>query len=57
MSLVKWGFIGLFLLPVAEMAAFVAVAITIGWFWAVVPFSGHDDSGPPDPAAIGPQRP
>ena len=24
MSLVKWGFIGLFLLPVAEIAAFVA---------------------------------
>ena len=30
MSLVKWGFIGLFLLPVAEMAAFVAVALTVG---------------------------
>ena len=38
MSLVKWGFIGLFLLPLAEMAAFVAVAITIGWFWAVCLF-------------------
>lgn len=31
MSLVKWGFIGLFLLPVVEMAAFIAVALTIGW--------------------------
>lgn len=35
MSLVKWGFIGLFLLPVAEVAVFVAVAIAIGWLWAV----------------------
>jgi UPF0716 protein FxsA len=38
MSLVKWGFIGLFLLPLAEMAAFAAVAITIGWFWAACLF-------------------
>lgn len=38
MSLVKWGFIGLFLLPVAEMAVFIAVAISIGWFWAVCLF-------------------
>ena len=38
MSLVKWGFIGLFLLPVAEMAAFVAVALAIGWLPAVCLF-------------------
>lgn len=38
MSLVKWGFIGLFLLPVAEMAAFVAVALAIGWVGAVCLF-------------------
>lgn len=38
MSLVKWGFIALFLLPVAEMAAFVAVALAIGWFWAACLF-------------------
>jgi UPF0716 protein FxsA len=38
MSLVKWGFIGLFLLPVAEMAAFIAVAIAIGWLGAVCLF-------------------
>jgi UPF0716 protein FxsA len=38
MSLLKWGLIGLFLLPVAEMAVFVAVAIAIGWFWAVCLF-------------------
>ena len=34
MSLVKWGFIGLILLPVAEIAAFVVMALVIGWFWA-----------------------
>jgi UPF0716 family protein affecting phage T7 exclusion len=38
MSLVKWGFIGLFLLPLAEMAAFVAVALTIGWIPAACLF-------------------
>jgi UPF0716 protein FxsA len=38
MSLVKWGFIGLFLLPVVEMAAFVAVALTVGWLPAVCLF-------------------
>ena len=41
MSLVKWGFIGLFLLPVAEMAAFVAVALAIGWLLGGLPFSRH----------------
>ena len=29
MSLVKWGFIALFLLPVAELVVFIAVALTI----------------------------
>jgi UPF0716 protein FxsA len=38
MSLVKWGFIGLFLLPLAEMAAFVAVAVAIGWIPAICLF-------------------
>lgn len=38
MSLVKWGFVGLFLLPVAETVAFVAVAVMIGWFWAACLF-------------------
>src|SRR5688572_16508312 len=38
MSLVKWGFIALFLLPVVEMAAFVAVALAIGWLPAVCLF-------------------
>jgi UPF0716 protein FxsA len=38
MSLVKWGFIGFFLLPVAEMAVFVAIALAIGWFSTVCLF-------------------
>jgi UPF0716 protein FxsA len=38
MSLVKWGFIGLFLLPLAEMATFVAVAVAIGWIPATCLF-------------------
>jgi UPF0716 protein FxsA len=38
MSLVKWGFIGLILLPLAEMAAFVAVAAAIGWIPAACLF-------------------
>src|SRR5687768_7828912 len=38
MSLVKWGFIGLILLPIAEFAAFVVVALLIGWFWTACLF-------------------
>ncbi len=38
MSLVKWGFIGLLLLPLAEIAAFILIAFVIGWFWAVCLF-------------------
>jgi UPF0716 protein FxsA len=34
MSLVKWAFIGVILLPLAEFAAFIAVAFSIGWLWA-----------------------
>ena len=45
MSLVKWGFIGLLALPVAEMPRFIVVAMTIGWFWAPAPFSGHHALG------------
>jgi UPF0716 protein FxsA len=36
MSLVKWAFIGLLLLPAAEIGTFVLFALTIGWFWTVV---------------------
>ena len=38
MSLVKWTFIGLLLLPAAELLAFVLVASLIGWFWAAALF-------------------
>lgn len=38
MSLVKWGFIALFLLPIAELAVFVALALTIGWLWTICLF-------------------
>jgi UPF0716 protein FxsA len=35
MSLVRWAFIGLLLLPAAELLAFVLVATLIGWLPAV----------------------
>ncbi len=38
MPLVKWGFIGLLLLPVAEIAAFIVIAALIGWLWAICLF-------------------
>jgi UPF0716 protein FxsA len=34
MSLVKWTFIGLLALPLAEVVTFLLVAVLIGWFWA-----------------------
>jgi UPF0716 protein FxsA len=34
MSLVKWAFIGVILLPLAEFALFVTLAFSIGWLWA-----------------------
>ncbi len=34
MTIVKWGFIGLVLLPVAEIAAFIVVASVFGWLSA-----------------------
>jgi UPF0716 protein FxsA len=38
MSLVKWTFIGLVLLPAAEIGAFLLVAMMIGWLWTIVLF-------------------
>ena len=35
MSLVKWGFVGLLALPLAEGATFVLVALAIGWLWTM----------------------
>jgi UPF0716 protein FxsA len=40
MSLVKWSFIGLLVLPAAELAAFIVVASQIGWLRAGVLFLG-----------------
>jgi UPF0716 protein FxsA len=38
MSLVKWAFVGVILLPVAETAVFIAMVLAIGWPWAVILF-------------------
>jgi UPF0716 protein FxsA len=38
MSLVKWAFIGLLVLPAAELAAFLLVAAMIGWLRTAVLF-------------------
>ena len=38
MSLVKWAFIGLLLLPVLEVAVFLAVAALVGWLVAGILF-------------------
>jgi UPF0716 protein FxsA len=35
MSIVKWALIGLLMLPLAEIAAFLLMAHLIGWFWAI----------------------
>ena len=38
MSLVKWTFIGLAALPVAELLVFILVAALIGWLWTAALF-------------------
>jgi UPF0716 protein FxsA len=38
MSLVKWAFIGLLVLPAAEIVGFLLVAALIGWLWAGIAF-------------------
>ena len=45
MSLVKWAFIGVLLLPAAEFAAFVLVALVVGWLWAALLFLGTTAAG------------
>src|SRR5438105_12812039 len=40
MSLVKWAFVGLVLLPAAELGVFFLVAVLIGWPWAIAFFLG-----------------
>jgi UPF0716 family protein affecting phage T7 exclusion len=38
MSLVKWIFIGLFVLPAAEVLVLILVAALIGWRWTAMFF-------------------
>jgi UPF0716 protein FxsA len=38
MSLLKWAFIGLVVLPAAEIVVIILLAITIGWLWTVLLF-------------------
>jgi UPF0716 protein FxsA len=40
MSLVKWAFIVVVLLPVAEIAVFILLALSIGWLWTLALFLG-----------------
>jgi len=43
--LVKWTFIGLLMLPIAEVASFLLVAVLIGWFWAAALFFATSVAG------------
>jgi len=45
MSLVKWTFIGLLVLPLAELVSFLLVAMLIGWFWAFTLFVATSVAG------------
>lgn len=45
MLLVKWAFIGLLVLPAAELVAFLLVAALIGWLWAAVLFVATSVAG------------
>jgi UPF0716 family protein affecting phage T7 exclusion len=38
MSLLKWAFIVVLLLPVAEIAVFILLALSIGWLWTFALF-------------------
>jgi len=45
MSLVKWTLIGVILLPAAEIATFLVVAMTIGWLWTALLLAGTTAAG------------
>ena len=45
MSLVKWTFVGLLLLPAAELVVLLLATATIGWFWTVVLLLGASLTG------------
>jgi UPF0716 protein FxsA len=38
MSMVKWTFVALLILPAAEIGVFVLVALMIGWLWTIILF-------------------
>jgi UPF0716 protein FxsA len=40
MSLVKWAFIMVLLLPAVEIAVFILLAMMIGWLWTLALFLG-----------------
>src|SRR5262249_57312653 len=42
---VKWALVGAILVPVAEVAAFIAVAMAIGWFPTLVLFVATSAAG------------
>jgi UPF0716 protein FxsA len=45
MSLVKWAFIGLLLLPAAEIGIVILVALLIGWLWTIILFLATSAAG------------
>ena len=45
MSLVKWAFVGLLLLPAAELGVFFLMTALIGWLWTIALFLGTSGAG------------
>jgi UPF0716 protein FxsA len=45
MSLVKWAFIGIVMLPAAEIGVFLLLAVLIGWLWTIALFLGTSVAG------------
>jgi UPF0716 protein FxsA len=45
MSLVKWIIVGVLLLPAAEIAVFVLMAMLIGWLWTILLFVATSVAG------------
>ena len=57
MSLVKWAFIGLLVLPAAEIVAFILVAALIGWLLGGDSFRRHLGRGRDVAPAVRTRRP
>ena len=45
MSLVKWAFVALLLLPAAEIGVLILVALLIGWLWTIALFLATSAAG------------